>query len=187
MKNWALLIFVSALAACSSTSSTIVLSPNIPVAHHKISTFSPISVQVIDQRSVDYIVNIDGSDPKNRTLSSSESLKQLLQHSLVNGFEGANVALSHQAPVSLTFYLDKLLVNVKQNTFDYNATTSLVLRVKGNSPHQTFTKDYKVSGSMNGAFKLEHSDIEKELNNLIDKLTTDIINDDQLQDFLSKQ
>ena len=187
MKNRALLIGALILGGCSSAPHPIVLSPSVPVAKTQISAFSPVNVQVIDQRPANYLVEINGSDAEKRLLAPAVPPRQLLQKALVEGFNRANVSVSERAPTTLSFYLDQLLVQVMQNTFDYGAKTSLVLRVKGENAQHSFSKDYKVSGTMNGALKLDNAAIEQELNSLIDKLTTDIINDKQLHDFLSSK
>ena len=187
MKNWALLIAALGLGACSSAPHPILLSPSVPVSQQKINAFSPINIQVIDQRKANYLVEINGSDAEKRLLAPAVPPRTLLQKALIAGFNRANVSVTEQAPVTLDFYLDQLLVKVEQSTFDYDAKTSLILKVKGDSNKHTFSKDYKVNGTMNGAFKLDNATIEQELNRLIDKLTTDIINDRQLHQFLSKK
>ncbi|RYV03758.1 hypothetical protein SOPP22_02745 [Shewanella sp. OPT22] len=188
MKNWLIILSVLSLSACSSAPKPIVLSPKVPVTNHQIIAKLPINIQVVDQRKANYLVEINGaSGAERKLLSPATPPRQQLQKILIAGFNKANVSVSPQARTQLTFNLEKLLVKVKQSSFDYDATTSIVLKVKGNSSNQTFSKDYTVSGTMNGAFKLDNSAIEQELNNLIDKLTTDIINDKQLQSFISQK
>ena len=187
MKSWLIILSLLSLSACNSAPKPIVLSPKVPIANNQFLAFSPISVQVVDLRKANYLVEINGSDSEKKLLSPAIPPRLQLQKTLIAGFNRANVSVTPQAPIQLTFYLDQLLVRVKQSSFDYDATTSLMLRVKANSSNQTFSKDYKVSGTMTGAFKLNNAAIEQELNHLIDKLTADIINDKQLQGFLSQR
>ncbi len=187
MKNRVLLIAALSLGACGSAPEPIVLAPDVPLSRQQINALSPISLQVIDHRKANYLVEISGSEAEKRLLAPALPPGRVLRKALTAGFNRANVSVRGQAPVTLDFYLDQLLVRAEQSTFDYTAKTSLILKLRGKSATRTFTRDYKISGTMSGAFKLNNAAIERELNSLIDKLTADIINDQGLHEFLSEK
>ncbi|MCL1077436.1 hypothetical protein D5R81_05635 [Parashewanella spongiae] len=174
------------LIGCSSTPpQLVILSPVSPTtAHAQSNSSSTIHITVLDRRKANYVASIKNGDEVRRLLAPATPPRATLLKVIKAGFSKAGYRVNSEADLQLIFYIDDLLAQVQQNTFDFDVKTRIQLSLKAESPRQHFSKRYRVKGSMQGPLSLDHNKLEQQLNDLITQLTTDIMNDEQLIKFI---
>ncbi|WP_133408075.1 YajG family lipoprotein [Parashewanella tropica] len=187
MKTRALLFMLSmTLAGCASKAPTqIVLSPSVPHLSSVQTGISAISLQVVDRRQANFIVRQDSSATENHLVAPAVPPSKLISQVLTQAFENQHIAVTPQAPIRLTIYIDDLLADVIQESFEYQVSSKVILSLEAVKGIHSFKKRYQVTGSLSGSLQLDYSQLELELNKLIDQITSDVLNDSELNEFMA--
>ena len=180
-------VFVTGLLllGCSSTQpQLVVLSPAIPISQLQSHSDTSINIIVLDRRKANYVASINDGDEVHRLLAPATAPRFILLGVIKAGFNKAGYRIDSEADSQLIFYVDDLLAQVKQNTFDFSVDTRIQLSLRAENLRQHFSKRYRVKGAMQGPLSLDHNKLEQQLNDLLGQLTTDIMNDEQLINFI---
>lgn len=175
------------LTACASNEPThIALNPSLGPVALQTQNNTPVFVEVVDTRSKNYVVQFDQAPKPPRLVGSSESIRSQLESVFRSGMVKAGYMLDPASAKRVQFQLNYLLTDVVDNTLNYEAKTRLVINVKASNARQEFTKSFNGNGYLKGPFSQpDFATLELEINKLIDKLTTEILNDDEIHQFLA--
>ncbi|MDP5146209.1 YajG family lipoprotein [Shewanella sp. ULN5] len=174
------------LSACASNEPThIALNPTLGAVSLHTNNDTAISFEMVDTRSKNFIVQFDQAPKPPRLVSASEPVRVQLDALFRAGMRKAGYVIDPAASKQVQFQLEYLLTDVTDNTMNYEAKTRLVINVKATNLRQEFTKSFSGNGYLKGAFSPDFATLELDINKLIDKLTTEILNDDELHQFLN--
>ncbi|QDE30210.1 MULTISPECIES: YajG family lipoprotein [Shewanella] len=175
------------LTACASYEPThIGLNPALGPVQLQTETNFPVMVETIDTREASFVVrfNEEGKAPK--LVSASEPIRQQLDTLFRNGMSKAGYVIDPAAPNSVQFQLHYLLADVTDSTFSFESKTRLVINVLAKNSQQEFTKTYNANGYLKGPLSPDFATLELDITKLVDKLTTEIINDEELHQFIQR-
>ena len=98
----------------------------------------------------------------------------------------AGYVIDPAARNSVQFQLNYLLADVTDTTFSYESKTRLVINVLAKNSQQEFTKSYNANGYLKGPLSPDFATLELDITKLVDKLTTEILNDEELHQFIQR-
>ena len=189
MKSLVLVIAAAfTIIGCASHAPThIALNPQVPSITQQTSMQLPIAIDTIDTRSANFIVRFNDGDNAARLVSPSEAPRVLIDQVFRDGFAKAGYNVAENYTIDhLQFQLEKLLMDVDEGTFGFEANSQIVINVIAQNGNQSLTKRYRVKGLLKGPFSADFATLELELNKLLGELTHDIINDSELNQFIQQ-
>jgi len=175
------------LTACASHEPThVALNPTLgPVNLHTEVDF-PVHVDTIDTREASFVVRFNEKGQAPRLVSTSEPIRPQLAKLFRDGLNKAGYVIDPAAGNSVQFQLNYLLADVTDTTFSFESKTHLVINVLAKNSQQEFTKKYNAYGYLKGPLSPDFATLELDINKLIDKLTTEILNDEELHQFIQR-
>lgn len=181
------LVSVLLLSACASHEPThIALNPSLGAVSLQTDSDIPVFVEVIDTRTKNFIVQFDEAPKPPRLVNASEPVRLQLESLFRSGMRKAGYVIDPAATKKVQFQLAYLLTDVTDNTFNYEAKTRLVINVKAQNARQELTKSFSGNGFLKGPLSPDFATLELDINKLINKLTSDILNDTELHQFLNQ-
>ena len=175
------------LTACASYEPThIGLNPALGPIQLQTETNFPVMVETIDTREVSFVVRFNEEDKPPRLVSASEPIRQQLESLFRNGMNRAGYVIDPAAANSVQFQLHYLLADVTDSTFSFESKTRLVINVLAKNSQQEFTKTYNAKGYLKGPLSPDFATLELDITKLVDKLTTEILNDEELHQFIQR-
>ncbi len=174
------------LTACATSQpSHVALNPTLGVINQQPSMLTPLRIETIDIRKANFIVRIHQSNgAAAKLISPSEPVRQQLDEVFRQGLIVAGYSTSANASQSVQFQLDTLLTDVTETTFGYEAKTQVTFNVIAKSNTLEFTKIFNGRSTLTGPFSSDFATLELDINSLLDKLTTEILNDAELHQFI---
>ncbi|BDY06281.1 YajG family lipoprotein [Ferrimonas sp. YFM] len=172
------------LAGCASAPNTLILSPAAPIVQPG-SQQGSVALTSVDHRPEQFLVEVRKDDGAAELLSPAEPPRQLLEQGVRDGLSKLGYRLDPAASVTMSLSLNKLVMKIDQGTFSHDATTNLVATVVVNNLGNTLTKEYRVRSSFSGPLKPEMARIEREMNDRLSQLMSDIVNDPELHEHLN--
>lgn len=173
---------------CASQAPThIALNPEVPNISQQTDWNGAFTIRTIDTRSANFIVRFNDGDNAARLVSPSEAPRVLIDQVFRDGFAKAGYNVAENYTIEhLQFQLEKLLMDVDEGTFGFEANSQIVINVIAQNINQSLTKRYRVKGLLKGPFSADFATLELELNKLLGELTHDIINDPELNQFIQQ-
>ena len=81
--------------------------------------------------------------------------------------------------------IDNALISVQQELVKYTAHNEIQIRVIAKNGQKTLTKTFKISGNSNGPFKADIAVLERDFNQQLAKLLTQITQNQELREFIN--
>ncbi|GGP52693.1 YajG family lipoprotein [Shewanella saliphila] len=176
------------LTACASYEPTHVgLNPTLGAVNLQTELDFPVKVETIDTREASFVVRFNDPDTTPRLVSTSEPVRQQLDKLFRDGMIRAGYVVDPAASTSVQFQLNYLLADVTDSTFSFESNTRLVINVLAKNAQQQLTKSYNANGYLKGPLSPDFATLELDINQLIDKLTTEILNDEELHQFIQRK
>ncbi|MCL1086087.1 YajG family lipoprotein [Shewanella glacialipiscicola] len=181
------LTFPLLFTGCASQSPThMAFSPQVPNISQQTAQRSPISMETVDSRSIDYVARFIEEGTKTRLISASEPPKLLLDEVFRAGFTEAGYQIDPSATNAVQIQLEELQMDVTKKTFGYEAKHSVVIAVQAKNSTQELVKRYKAKGILKGPLTPDFATLELDMNKLLGQLTGEILNDPELNQFLQQ-
>ena len=173
------------LGACASqTPNYIVLDPQLDTIARQTEQNLPLSISTKDLRTANYVVKFEEGDGAARLVSPSDSPRAQLETMLRKGFSEAGYQVDPASARTLHVELDRLLTLVTESTFNYEANTQIVIKVLATNGNKTLAKEFRTKGLKTGPMGADFASLELELNKLMTEITTAIIQDGEINQFL---
>ncbi|MGI2258963.1 YajG family lipoprotein [Shewanella sp. GXUN23E] len=175
------------LGGCASqTPNYIVLDPQLQGISQQTAQALPLSVSTRDLRTANYVVKFDEGDGAAKLVSPSDSPRAQLEALLRKGFADAGYSIDPASARSLHVDLDQLLTLVTESTFGYEANTRIDIKVLATNGSHTLAKEFRTKGMRQGAMSADFATLELELNKLMTQIATAVIQDKELNEFLTQ-
>lgn len=176
-------IVAATLTGCASAPTSLILAPDAPLITSSAQQGS-LQLTSVDRRSEQYVVKVRNGDGAAELLSPSQAPRQLLDQGVRQGFSQLGYQLDPASNTQMTLVLDKAVLEIDQGTFSHDAKGLFEATVKINTKVQTLTKTFTVTSAFSGPMKPDLARIEREVNDRLSQLMTNIVNDEELQQFI---
>ncbi|GIU28690.1 YajG family lipoprotein [Shewanella sp. MBTL60-007] len=188
MKRLFLLITaaVSLVGCASQGPSHIALNPEVPSITQQTEIELPVALETIDTRPANFIVRFNDGDKAARLVSPSEAPRAQVDLVFREGFSQAGYRIDPSSVNHMQFQLEQLLTDVDEGTFGFEANSQIIINVIAKNANQELTKRYRAKGLLKGPFSADFATLELEINKLLGELTSDIINDPELNHFIQQ-
>ncbi|MBV7315913.1 YajG family lipoprotein [Shewanella sp. NIFS-20-20] len=174
------------LAGCASTPpNVIVLAPSVSGITAQIQQSTPLAITTLDTRKANFVVQFNQEDEAAKLVSPAEPPRQQIEAMMRQGFTDAGYQIDPASSTELTLALQTLLTQVDENALNYEASTLIIINVVATRGNQTLSKQFSNRGLRTGPFSADFASLELELNSLLAEISTAIITDSELNQFLT--
>lgn len=173
------------LSACNNTPSHIIIAPQLmnttPIKYSN----KQLNFSVVDNRTTSHVVQILKADQAAQLFSSQDHLQKTIHTTLSQALKKQGIVLTDLAidqsdTNKLTIYIDNALISVQQDTLKYKANNEITLRAVVTNQAQTLTKNFTTRGNSNGPLTADLAVLERDFNQQLGKLLTQILNNAEL-------
>ncbi|WP_426360450.1 YajG family lipoprotein [Pseudocolwellia sp. HL-MZ19] len=169
------------ISACSTAPKHVVVSPELIGYSKGVYLDNKIQLNVTDQRSSNYIVQIQQDDEPAKLLSSQNTLTNIIKETISPVLRKQGLGIDTFSNVYLDIMIDNALINVEQSLFSYTAKNTIALRVLVKNGDTVLTKNFNMSGSSNGPLKADIAVLERDFNNQLAATLVRITNSFEIQ------
>ncbi|WP_147301925.1 YajG family lipoprotein [Thalassotalea euphylliae] len=175
--------FVTLLGACATPPSQVIVAPQISQAAMPIYSGNNISLAVVDLRPSNHLIQILRKDKPAELFSPAQSLSDSLSASLSQYLNAQG--LSTQGGVTqMKVSIEKALVSVQQSMVKYQASSEIRLLVNINKGDKTYSQVLTSKGNSNGPIKADIAVLERDLNQQLGKVISELANNPELIAFM---
>jgi uncharacterized lipoprotein len=172
------------IAGCSSPPTHLILAPeivNVP-NHNYLNTQATLNV--VDMRTSTHVVQILKEGKAATVLSSQQRLEKLITNVLTDAWQKQGVQFNQLSNTKINISIDKAINSVTQKTMTYTTQSEIIITVKIETPKQTLTNTFKTRGNSEGVLKADIAVLERDFNQNLNTLLTQIIKSEDVKAFL---
>jgi uncharacterized lipoprotein len=177
------LIFTFLLGGCASAPSHLIVAPEIIAPSVSQPVAQQATVNVIDMRTANHIVQILREGEAATLLSSQERLEDIIKNSLSKHWKQQGLTIQNNATNSINIAIEKSVISVEQETLSYQVQTEIVLKVSVNNGIQTLTSTFRNRGNSEGPFKADIAVLERNFNQRLANLLQQILANEKINRF----
>ena len=174
------------LGGCASVPQQVILAPTLIPQQYNPDTLSEIDLDVVDNRRQRHLLQIKQGSEQRKLLSANRSPGKLLNQTITQGLSQQGYQLTPTANVVMTVEIEKMLINLNQETVEYQANNDIALKVIVKKEGKTLTKRFSSKGESHGPLKADVSVLERLFNEQLGQLINQLLNDSQIKDYLHK-
>lgn len=172
------------ISACASKPTTIKLAPKVTNHPSTIYANHKGKVLVNDLRKNVHIVEVLSADGPPKYINTNSSLKNVLQKHFSTQLATQGMRVTKDALVIVQFNIERARTYVNQDVLDYRSNTIIKIKVHVENPIQTLSKTFTLRATTRGALTADIDELEQDFNVQLAKLINQVIEDDQLQEFI---
>jgi uncharacterized lipoprotein len=176
------------LTACANKPTYVVVAPDLSITNSGSSQSAYLNKQasltITDIRSAQHVVQILRKNEAAEVYSSQQPLNIIVEQTLTSEFKKQGLEIHSQANNDIEIIIDNGLISVQQEMLKYQANNELVIRVKINNGSQTLSNTFKVRGTSEGPLNADIAVLERDFNQQLAKLLTQIINNAEIKRFI---
>ena len=173
------------VASCSNTPNAIIIAPVINQQFNPIYSANNLSahIQVQDLRANRHVMQIIKENDVATLINTRNDLSNEVKNSFTQILTQQGLSINENA-ATINIYIDKALINVQQSLLDYQASNEMVIRIALNNTKKKFIKTFRMHGKSNGPLKADIAVLERNFNQELSKLITQICNDNEVQQYI---
>jgi uncharacterized lipoprotein YajG len=172
----ALVAFSVVLTACSSTSSSFLVTPQVFWNQSKALAGAEFVLTVVDQRPSDQTLFLRKGTAVT-SLPTSNNLAQQLESTLTDAMTAQGAKLTSSSVTTMTVQILKLSADADQRTVEHLVKNDVELRIEIQNHNGSFDKVYAGKSSFSGPFKLDNAAAEVKLRVLTEQVLAELLND----------
>ncbi len=178
------LLSTALLSACASKPQHMIIAPQI-TSHITVNYQAKVTeLTVTDLRPNQHIAQILRQGEAAELYSSQEHLANIVDRVLNQEFKKHGLMTHRMATNHLSVNIDQALISVTQETLKYQAKNNIVLTVKVSNNEQNLTKTFTIKGNSEGPLTPDLAVLERDFNQQLATLLTQILNDTEIQSFI---
>ncbi|WP_298444669.1 YajG family lipoprotein [uncultured Ferrimonas sp.] len=176
------------LAGCATQPTNLVLKQIDTSAASSPVQIAPVSVSISSQdlRTETYLGRVRQQGEPALLLSPGNNPRQLMEQALSNGLTQLGYQVSAQANTQMALQLDKLQVDVEQNTLDHQGNSVAAVTVTLSQAQRELVKRFAAKGKFTGVMAANAGQMELELNNRVQQLITAVLTDPEIHQFIQQ-
>lgn len=183
---FAVVFSVLLISACASPHRPLFISPKPEASASLNLGTSSFGWQLLDKRPKSSMLTIQTVD-KVVALPNKPDWRAQLQSQLAQQFQAAGALLEPAASTQLQFNVLTLLAQAKQHPLDHEVHSEVVIEVAIRSEGGHYRKRFSGQSSYTAPFKVDPASVERELNQLTERVLHDILHDQHWQQYLRRQ
>jgi uncharacterized lipoprotein len=176
------------LTACANKPTHVVVAPDLSITNSASSQSAYLnkqaSITITDLRSAQHVVQILRKDEAAEVYSSQQPLNKIIERTLSAEFKKQGLNIVPQANNAIEVIIDNGLISVQQEMLKYQVNNELVIRVKINNGTQTLSNTFKVRGTSEGPLNADIAVLERDFNQQLAKLLTQLISNVEIKHFI---
>ncbi|REL25677.1 hypothetical protein DXX93_03305 [Thalassotalea euphylliae] len=176
------------LAACSTKPSQVIVAPQISQSATPIYSGKQISLNVIDLRTSNHLIQILRKGKPAELFSPAQSLPDALNASLNQYLTAQGLATqepnTQDGATAMTVSIEKALVSVQQSLVKYQASSEIRLLINITKGDKTYSQVLTSKGKSNGPISADVAVLERDLNQQLGKVISDLANHPELIAFM---
>jgi uncharacterized lipoprotein len=171
-------------SGCSTTPKHLVVAPELFEANTNIYLQKQAQLTINDLRRARHIAQILKKDKAAELYSAQQSLATIIETTLAAELGKQGLAINLVGANKIEVIIDAALISVQQELLKYQANNAITLRVIIKNAQQTLTKNFKINGSSEGPFNADIAVLERDFNQQLTKLLTQVLHDKEIQQFI---
>ena len=179
-----LLCTTALLIACSSPIKQVIVSPELNIGSSNHYQLKQAQIRMRDLRSSPHIVQILRTGEAAKLYSPQQPIIETVEIALSSALKANGLLLNTPAANQVEIIIDSALVSVQQAMLKYNANSQMNIRVVIHNGKGTLSKTFKVTGTSNGPLKADFAVLERDFNQQLTKLLSQIVQNEELQQFM---
>jgi uncharacterized lipoprotein len=188
LKTLATTTLLILLTACANKPTHVVIAPDLSITNNPSNQTEyqnkQASITVSDKRSAQHVVQILRKDEAAEIYSSQQPLSNIIKQTLISEFKKQGLAINAQAGNAIEIIIENSLISVQQEMIKYQVNNELVIHVKVNNGEQTLSNTFKVRGTSEGPLSADIAVLERDFNQQLTKLLTQIISNVEIRNFI---
>jgi uncharacterized lipoprotein len=170
--------------ACSVPVKHVIVSPELNMTSSNAFQQKQVNLRFQDLRPLNHIVQISRLDQAAELYSPQLPLIEVVERELTSALKANGLQIQPLAANQVDVIIDSALVSVQQELLKYSANNLIDFRVVITSGQGTLTKSFKISGNSNGPLKADLPVLERDFNQQLAKLLSQIVQSEELQQFI---
>lgn len=179
-----LLCTTALLIACSSPIKQVIVSPELNIGSSNAYKLKQAQISMRDLRSSPHIVQILRTGEAAKLYSPQQPIIETVETALTSALKANGLELKAPAANQVEIIIDNALVSVQQAMLKYNASNKMNIRVVIHNSKGTLSKAFKITGSSNGPLKADLAVLERDFNQQLAKLLSQIVQSEELQQYM---
>jgi uncharacterized lipoprotein len=179
-----LLSATSLLLACSAPIKQVVVSTEINVGSSDAFQQKQVQLRFSDLRRSNHIVQILRAGEATQLYSPQQRIIDIVSAALTPALTANGLQIEPLAVNQVDVIIDNALVSVQQQMLKYSASNQMSFRVVVNNGKNTLTKTFKITGTSKGPLKADLAVLERDFNQQLTKLLSQIVQSEELQQFI---
>jgi uncharacterized lipoprotein len=188
LKKQAAITLLVLLSACANKPTHVVIAPDLSIINSPSSQTEyqnkQARITVTDIRSAQHVVQILRKDEAAEIYSSQQPLSNVIEQTLISEFKKQGLAINAQANNAIEVIIENSLISVQQEMVKYQVNNELMIHVKVNNGEQTLSNTFKVRGTSEGPLSADIAVLERDFNQQLTKLLTQIISNVEIRNFI---
>ncbi len=186
LQSFTVILLILSVFSCTTTKPRIVIAPDTITNPSFVYQQIPIVLNVSDLRTSRHIIQILKDNKAAELINSTTALDDILKVKFTQLFKQQGLVINENAPTKLDIIMSKALITVKQGLVKYKANSEIIIQVKVNTSTDILTKSFRIRGNSNGPFKADIAVLSRDFNQQLAQLIEQIVNDNELQTFITK-
>ncbi|MBA6292876.1 hypothetical protein H4J58_04920 [Colwellia sp. MB3u-70] len=179
-----LLSATSLLFACSAPIKQVIVSPEINVGSSNAFQQKQVQLRFSDLRRSNHVVQILRAGEATQLYSPQQRIVDIVSTALTPALIANGLKIQPLAVNQMDVIIDNALVSVQQQMLKYSASNQMIFRVVVNNGKNTLTKTFKITGTSNGPLKADLAVLERDFNQQLTELLSQIVQSEELQQFI---
>jgi len=172
------------LLACSTPIKHVIVSPELNIANSNAFQQKQAQLRFSDLRQTSHIVQVLRIGEAAELYSPQQAIVNVVETSLTSALKANGLQIQTLAANQVEVIIDNALISVQQEMLKYSANNQMNFRVVINNAQGSLTKSFKITGTSNGPFKADIAVLERDFNQQLAKLLTQIVENEELQQFI---
>ncbi|TRX55789.1 hypothetical protein FNN08_09185 [Thalassomonas sp. M1454] len=172
------------ITACANEPTAIKLQPQVVNNQSKVYQSQAATIAVADKRNSVHLVEVLTNNEESKLIKSTAPLKSVLNTQFRKELASQGLQFKKDAPVALQFNVERARTYINQDVFDYRANTIIKLKVNVENPKQTLSKTFTLRATSRGPLTADIEEIQQDFNTQLAKIIVQVLEDEQLQNFI---
>lgn len=172
------------LSGCATKVQQVIIAPEANFQQSNIYEQKAARINISDLRRTSHIVQVIKAEQAAQLYSSQQSLFTVVTKYLTAGYKSNGLKISDLASNEINITIEYALVDVQQSLLKYSAKSEIKLKVVINNQQQTLTRNFIINGNNKGPLKADLAVLERDFNQQLAKVLTQIIESKDIQQFL---
>ncbi|MDO6428636.1 YajG family lipoprotein [Thalassotalea sp. 1_MG-2023] len=174
------------ITACSTAPSAFIVTPQLLLPSNNHYSGQHASVKVEDMRTAHHVLEIVKEDSAAQIVTSRTPLQTDIATAFTAGLKKSGLDVSSASANQLRLVINQAKITVEQSLSKYASQSVIRLTVQFSGGDKTLTKTFNSRSTSNGVLKADMAVLERDFNQQLSDLLTQVVQDPELQQFVQR-